>query len=294
MGTGEFSDIRLLVDWAHKSGLKLIQILPVNDTSATGTWMDSYPYSAISAFALHPLYLNLTEMAGKKNSSLIKSLKKIQKQLNALPDLDYETVMQTKTSVAREIFEADKDAFLEEADYKEFFDQNKSWLVPYAAFCFLKESNGTADFRKWKTYGRYTKLAVDKLTSPQSKQYDQIAYYYFIQYHLYRQLIKSVRYAHENGIIIKGDIPIGVYRHSCDAWISPELFHMDQQAGAPPDPFAVKGQNWGFPTYNWERMAKDSFQWWKTVFPRWPFILMHFESIISSVFSESGVYQLPR
>jgi 4-alpha-glucanotransferase len=266
LGTGEFSDIRLLVDWAHKTGLKLIQILPVNDTSATGTWMDSYPYGAISAFALHPVYLNLEEMAGKKNTAFIKSLKKIQKQLNELPDVDYEAVMQIKTNAAKELFAAEKDHFLKDADFKEFFDQNRSWLAPYAAFSYLKNANGSPDFRNWKTYGRYTKLAVDKLVSPQSKQYEQIAYYYFVQFHLYRQLRKSVQYAHENGIIIKGDIPIGVYRYSCDAWVSPELFHMDLQAGAPPDPFAVKGQNWGFPTYNWERMAKDSFQWWKNRF----------------------------
>jgi 4-alpha-glucanotransferase len=265
-GTGEFSDIRMLVDWARKTGLKLVQILPVNDTSATGTWIDSYPYGAISAFALHPLYLNLEEMAGKKNASFIKSLKKIQKQLNILPDLDYEIVMQIKTDTAKELFAAEKEEFLEDADFKHFFENNKSWLVAYAAFCYLKDSNNSADSRTWKTYGRYTKLAVDRLTAPQSKQYDQITFYYFIQYHLYRQLRKSVQYAHENGIILKGDIPIGVYRHSCDAWVSPELYHMDLQAGAPPDPFAVKGQNWGFPTYNWERMARDSFQWWKNRF----------------------------
>ena len=266
LGTGEFSDIRLLVDWAHKTGLRLIQILPVNDTSATGTWMDSYPYGAISAFALHPLYLNLEEMAGKKNVHFLKTLKKIQKQLNALPDLDYETVMQTKTEASKELFAAEKEGFLKDEDFKVFFTQNKSWLVPYAAFCYLKDTNGSADFRQWKTYGKYSKLAIDRLTSPQSKQFDQIAYFYFVQYHLYRQLRKSVLYAHENGIIIKGDIPIGVYRYSSDAWVSPELYHMDQQAGAPPDPFAVKGQNWGFPTYNWQRMAKDSFQWWKNRF----------------------------
>ncbi|HTB26933.1 MAG TPA: 4-alpha-glucanotransferase, partial [Puia sp.] len=265
-GTGEFSDLRLLADWAHKTGLKMIQILPVNDTSATGTWIDSYPYAAISAFALHPLYLNLGEMAGKKNASVIKPLKKIQKQLNSLPDLDYETVMQIKTDTAKELFEKVKSSLSEDTDFIEFFNDNKSWLVPYAAFSFLKESNASVDFHKWKTYGKYSKLAVDRLTSPQSKQYDQISFYYFLQYHLYRQLKKSVHYAHDNGIIIKGDIPIGVYRHSCDAWVSPELYHLDMQAGAPPDPFAVKGQNWGFPTYNWERMAKDSFQWWKNRF----------------------------
>jgi 4-alpha-glucanotransferase len=266
LGTGEFSDIRLLVDWAKKTGLKLIQILPVNDTSATGGWMDSYPYGAISAFALHPLYLNLAEMGGKKNSSLLKPLKKIQKKLNELPELDYEQVMQIKTSVAKEIFEAEKESFMSDPDFQEFFEINERWLTPYAAFCFLKETNHTADFRKWKTHGRFTKLSIDRLVSPQSKHYDQITYYYFVQFHLHRQLRKSVQYAHENGIIIKGDIPIGVYRHSCDAWLSPELYHMDQQAGAPPDSFAVKGQNWGFPTYNWERMATDHFQWWKNRF----------------------------
>ncbi len=266
LGTGEFSDIRLLVDWAHKTGLKLIQILPVNDTSATGSWLDSYPYGAISAFALHPLYLNLQEMAGKKNAALVKPLKKIQKQLNILPDLDYEAVMRTKIEAAKEIFAAEKENFLADEDFIQFFGQNKTWLVPYAAFCYLRDSNNTVDFSKWKTFGRYTKLAVDKLVSPQSRQYDQIAFHYFVQYHLYRQLRKSVQYAHENGIVLKGDIPIGVYRHSCDAWVSPELYHLDMQAGAPPDPFAIKGQNWGFPTYNWERMAKDSFQWWKNRF----------------------------
>jgi 4-alpha-glucanotransferase len=176
--------------------------------------------------------------------------------------------MQIKTEASKELFAVEKDKLPEDAGFKLFFEQNKSWLVPYAAFCYLKETNGSADFRKWKTYGKYTKLAVDRLTSPQSKQYDQIAYYYFIQYHLYRQLRKSVQYAHENGIIIKGDIPIGVYRYSCDAWVSPELYHMDQQAGAPPDPFAVKGQNWGFPTYNWPRMEADGYKWWRRRFHR--------------------------
>ena len=266
MGAGEFSDIRLLVDWAAKTGMKLIQILPVNDTSATNTWIDSYPYSSISAFALHPLYLNLQEMAGKKNSAYVKSLKKIQKQLNALPDMDYEAVMQTKLEASKELFNLEKEQFLEDPHFKTFFEYSKSWLVPYAAFCYLKEMNSSPDFSKWKTYGRFNKLTIDRLTSPQSKQFDQIAYYYFVQYHLHLQLKKSVDYAHENGIIIKGDIPIGVYRYSTDAWVAPDIYHMDQQAGAPPDDFAVKGQNWGFPTYNWEQMEKDSFKWWKNRF----------------------------
>jgi 4-alpha-glucanotransferase len=265
-GTGEFSDLRLLADWAKKTGLKLIQILPVNDTSATGTWLDSYPYAAISAFALHPLYINLEETAGKKHAGHLKALKKKQKQLNELPDLDYETVISTKMAMLRELYALKKKELDTDPEYLKFFENNKFWLTPYAAFCYLRDVNGTADFSKWKTYGRFNKLTIDRLTAPQSKQYDQIALFYFIQYHLHLQLRKAAEYAHEKGIVIKGDIPIGIYRHSCDAWVCPDLYHLDQQAGAPPDSFAVTGQNWGFPTYNWEQMEKDDYRWWKKRF----------------------------
>jgi 4-alpha-glucanotransferase len=265
-GTGEFADLKFLVDWAKKTGLKMIQILPVNDTSATGTWLDSYPYGSISAFALHPVYLNLEVVAGKKYDSHLKAFRKKQKQLNQLPDLDYETVVSSKLAILRELYEVQKKDLNDDADYLKFFEANKFWLTPYAAFCYLRDVNGTTNFTKWKNQGRFNKLTIDRLTAPQSRQYDQIAVYYFIQYHLHLQLNDAAGYAHEKGIVIKGDIPIGVYRYSCDAWMSPELYHLDQQAGAPPDSFALKGQNWGFPTYNWEQMEKDDYLWWKNRF----------------------------
>ena len=261
-GVGEFTDICTLVDWASKIGLKLIQILPVNDTSATHTWIDSYPYSAISAFALHPIYLNLETVAGKKYADQVKQLKKKQKQLNELPAVDYEQVLKFKISTARELFTLQKNEFLKSSDFEEFFEENKHWLVPYAAFCYLRDRNGTADFTTWKIYSAYSKEAIDKYVSPKAKHFEHIALQYFIQYHLHLQLKEAASYAHKNGIILKGDIPIGIYRYSCDAWMEPALYHMDQQAGAPPDGFAIRGQNWGFPTYNWEKMSQDGFEWW--------------------------------
>ncbi|HEX4849420.1 MAG TPA: 4-alpha-glucanotransferase, partial [Puia sp.] len=265
-GVGEFTDLKLLVDWAKKVGLKLIQILPVNDTSATHTWQDSYPYAAISAFALHPIYLNLEEVAGKKNAALLKPYKKVQKQLNGLPELDYEAVMKHKLSLIRELYLLEKDEFFNSENYKDFFDKNEHWLVPYAAFCYLRDRNGSSDFTRWKTNTRFDKEAIAKFVSPKAKHYDEIALQYFTQYHLHLQLMDATDYAHQHGIIVKGDIPIGIYRHSCDAWIEPRLYHMEMQAGAPPDDFAIKGQNWGFPTYNWEQMAQDGFTWWKRRF----------------------------
>ncbi len=265
-GIGEFTDLKLLVDWTKKTGLKLIQILPVNDTTATHTFLDSYPYAAISAFALHPIYINLEKVAGKKYAGIIKPLLKKQKQLNDLTDVDYEQVLKFKLSAIEELYSIQKEEFLADEEYKKFFEKNKHWLIPYAAFSYLRERNGTSDFSKWQLYNQYNKASIHKYVSPKAKHYDSIAVYYFAQYHLHLQLLEATDYAHKNGIILKGDIPIGIYRNSCDAWVNPKLYHMDFQAGAPPDAFAIKGQNWGFPTYNWEEMAKDGFDWWKKRF----------------------------
>jgi len=265
-GIGEFSDMKLLVDWAKKTGLKMIQLLPVNDTTATHTFLDSYPYAAISAFALHPIYINLEKTAGKKHARLIKPLLEKQKELNDLPDVDYEQVLKLKLSALEELYSVQKEAFFEDEEYKKFFEKSKHWLIPYAAFCYLRDRNGTADFTKWQIYSQYNKPSIYKYVSPKAKHFDSIAVHYFTQYHLHLQLLEATDYAHKNGIIVKGDIAIGIYRYSCDAWVEPQLYHMDFQAGAPPDGFAVKGQNWGFPTYNWEEMAKDGFEWWKKRF----------------------------
>ncbi len=265
-GVGEFTDLKPLVDWAKKINLKLIQILPVNDTSATHGWLDSYPYAAISAFALHPMYLNLEEMAGKKHADLFKSYRKKQKEFNLLPDLDYEAVMNLKLSFIGELYALQKDDWQDDEGYLHFFELNRHWLVPYSAFCCLRDRYGSCDFSKWKLNSKYNKEAIEKFSAKGTKHYDSIAIQYFTQFHLHRQLRDAADYAHKHDIVIKGDIPIGIYRHSCDAWVEPELYHMDMQAGAPPDDFAIKGQNWGFPTYNWEQMAKDGFAWWKKRF----------------------------
>jgi 4-alpha-glucanotransferase len=248
-GTGEFSDLKLLVDWAKESGISMIQLLPINDTTSTHTWRDSYPYSAISVFALHPLYINLSKVGGKEYAHLIKPLARKQKQLNNLSDLDYEQVMKFKMSVLKELFEAKKKALKKDKAYADFVESNKQWLKPYASFCFLRDKYNTADYSKWKT-------SVSKTSEV------NLHLYYFIQYHLHLQLKEAVQYAHVNKIELKGDIAIGVNRYSADTWQFPQLFNLDMQAGAPPDAFSAKGQNWSFPTYKWTEMEKDGYTWW--------------------------------
>ncbi len=266
LGVGEFNDIKRLTDWAKLVGMKLIQLLPINDTTANHSWTDSYPYAAISAFALNPLYINLETVAGKEHAALLKGLKKKKEVLNALPEIDNEAVMHTKWKYLRILYTACKEEWLANEAYKQFLAENKHWLQPYAAFCNFRDKYKTAEFTSWKTHTNFDEKAVARLFNTKLKSFDEVGIHLFIQWHLHLQLKAAVDYAHSHGLIVKGDIPIGIYRHSCDAWQQPELYNMDAQAGAPPDDFAIKGQNWGFPTYNWHRMQQDGFAWWKQRF----------------------------
>ena len=151
-------------------------------------------------------------------------------------------------------------------EYQEFFERNQHWLTPYAAFCALRDKFGTADFNQWPAHRVYHAKEIAALVEKDSVVRDEIELNYFIQFHLHLQLKQAAEYLHAQGVILKGDIAIGVYRHGADVWQQPELFHTDMQAGAPPDAFAAKGQNWGFPTYNWPRMKQDGFAWWKQRF----------------------------
>ncbi len=264
-GCGEFTDIKKLVDWSKSVGLKLIQLLPVNDTTSTKTWKDSYPYAAISAFALHAMYLNAEVMVLDENKHLLEPYHEHANWLNALPDLDYEAVNDMKWKIIHDVYPLQNEATFASEDYKNFFQNNKHWLVPYAAFCVLRDTYNTSDFNLWNQYKTYNEAEVNSLLqSPE--QSGKAGMYHFVQYHLHLQLKEAAEYAHSNGIVIKGDIPIGIARNSADTWQQPHLFNMDMQAGAPPDPFAVKGQNWSFPTYNWPKMKEDGFAWWKQRF----------------------------
>ncbi len=265
-GVGEFADLKLLADWCQRTGLKLIQVLPVNDTTATHSWTDSYPYAAISAFALHPLYLSLRPVAGARHRRLLDELEPERRRLNSLPAVDYEAVLKAKLAFLRQVYPLEKDRTFRRSDYKRFFARNKHWLVPYAVFCYLRDKHGTADFNQWPAGSRFRADEVAALAAEGSEAYDAVAFSYFVQFHLHLQLEEASRYAHDRGVILKGDIPIGVYRYGADAWQAPDLFQLDVQAGAPPDAFAAKGQNWSFPTYRWPRMQETGFAWWKQRF----------------------------
>ncbi len=263
LGIGEFTDIKLLVDWAVKTGMKLVQILPVNDTIATKTWTDSYPYAAISVYALHPYYINIQAIAQLKDEKAAARLEATIAELNALETVDLELVGSFKSDYFKQLYEQEKKAFFKDKEVLHFLETNADWLEPYAAFCHLRDLNHTTNFNNWTAYNTFSKQVVSDLCTPQYNAFDEVALYYFIQFHAHKQLLEATNYARSQGVVLKGDLPIGIYRYSCDAWVAPHLYNMNGQAGAPPDAYAVAGQNWGFPTYNWDVMARDNFAWWR-------------------------------
>lgn len=235
-GIGDFADLKAFIDWLSLTSQKILQILPVNDTTQTHTYLDSYPYSAISIYALHPVYLRLDAMGKLNSSERDVFYRKKQKELNALEAVDYEQVEQTKWAFFGEIFNQEGEKTLDSEEFIKFFNNNKEWLVPYASYSRLRDKIYPAEL------------------------------YYYLQFHLHRQLSEAKNYAHSKGIVLKGDIPVGIGKTSVEVRNEPEFFNLQYQTGAPPDDFSATGQNWGFPTYNWTKMEADQFGWWKNRF----------------------------
>lgn len=262
-GCGEFSDLKLLADWAAKTGQRIIQTLPINDTSVMGTWRDSYPYSANSVYALHPMYLNIEQVGPLKDKKKYNTRKK---SLNNGPFVDYEKVIQYKWEYIWELYHSVAKETFAAKDYLDFYDRNRFWLDTYAVFCFLRDKFRTPDFCQWGEDAVWNKKRISQYCSSESPDYEKVAVHFFVQYHLHKQLHEAVHYAHSQGVAIKGDIPIGVNAKSADVWEHPALFDCSGSAGAPPDYFSKTGQVWGFPIYNWAEMAKDGYSWWRNRF----------------------------
>ena len=223
-GVGDFGDLKRFVDWAVLTGMKVIQILPVNDTTQTQGWQDSYPYNIISAFALHPHYLDLEAAGTLRSKAKMMQYRRRQQELNALSYSDYEAVSRVKQEYVQQLFEEKGKPIMATPEYKVFFHDNEDWLKPYAEYCISLTSHSSS-------------LTPD--------------YVFFLQFLLHQQLKAAADYARSKGVILKGDLPIGVNRESVETRQLPSLFHLDSQTGAPPDAFTIQGQNWGFPTYNW-------------------------------------------
>lgn len=265
-GIGDFGDLKTMIDFVASTGQKVLQLLPINDTTITHTWTDSYPYSCISVFAIHPQYADLHALPELKDAKARAEAEKTRAELNALDKIDYEKVNDFKINYLRQIFNQEGEKMMKTAEYKAFFQASELWLVPYAQYSYLRDKNGTADFNQWPDHQVWDEAERKVLADPKTAAYKNVAFFYFVQFVLDRQMQEAHEHAKAKGVILKGDIPIGVNRNGCDVWTEPKYFNLNGQAGAPPDDFSANGQNWEFPTYNWFEMLKDGCQWWNRRF----------------------------
>ena len=273
MGVGDFADLRLLVDLAASSGLRMVQLLPINDTCVHGTWWDSYPYSSLSVFALHPMYLRVEELAPRGHSlppEIAADLEAHRAALEALPAVDYQATVAAKLKLARRMYLRCCNAELSDPAFRAWTEEHAEWLLPYSIFCALRDTFGHAQHWRWgdlacPTMARVRALAdlapaEGKAPSPVAAE---AAFWRWLQWRLHLQMLETSQYAASRRVVLKGDLPIGVDKGSVDAWMHPRIFRMRTNTGAPPDAFDPAGQNWGFPTYDWEAMAEDGYAWWR-------------------------------
>lgn len=261
-GIGDFGDLAAMTDLVADTGQRVLQLLPINDTTTSRRWADSYPYSCISIFALNPIYADLRQLPPLADAKKQAEFEALRQELNALPAVDYERVICAKEQYMHLMFEQESERTMRSAAFKRFFRDNERWLVPYAQYSYLRDAYGTADFNTWPSHREWTEAERGQLSNPRTKAYKKLAYFYYVQFVLDQQMCAAHEHAMARGVILKGDIPIGVDRTGCDVWFEPHYFNLDGQAGAPPDAFSANGQNWGFPTYNWDRMIADGCKWW--------------------------------
>ena len=261
-GIGDFGDIRLMTDWLVATGQNILQLLPVNDTTVCGGNEDSYPYNCISVFALNPIYADMSVLPALSKARRNTWYRKEREALNSLPAVNYAKVYMLKVGYLRELFDDAGDEMLATDAYRSFVKEQEQWLKPYTLFRFLSARLHCC-IQDWGEYSHYDSTTWDKVVAEYPDAVRETRFYSFVQYILYTQLSEAHVYANSRGVALKGDIPIGVAPNGVDVWCDSEQFNLSVSAGAPPDMFSADGQNWGFPTYNWQVMAGDGYAWWR-------------------------------
>ena len=237
---------------------KYWQVLPLGTTS----YGDS-PYASFSAFAGNPYFIDLDTLIeeGLITKEYVDSFRwNIEEQY-----VDYGLIYNSRFIVLKEAYKNSNHKALKE--YKEFVKENDFWLDDYCLYCVCKNDAESTSWQDWEEDIRFRKQeALDKKIEEFS---DELDFYRFLQFKFFEQWFKLKEYANEKGIEIIGDIPIYVAMDSADVWSHPEIFQLDENleakkvAGVPPDAFSDLGQRWGNPLYDWKKLEKDDFSWWR-------------------------------
>lgn len=257
-GIGSMSkEAYAFVDFLCAAGQKYWQILPIGPTS----FGDS-PYQTFSSFAGNPYFIDPDALVKEKFLSKkdLLGLSSGKKET----DIAYGELYDERFKILRKAFE--KSNIESSKEFKAFIKKNANWIDDYALFMSLKDSFGGKSFYEWPD--ELKKRDEKALAEAKKKYAKDILFYEFLQFEFEKEWKDLKAYANKKGIEIIGDIPIYVAADSADVWANPMLFDLDKDcmpihiAGCPPDAFAVDGQRWGNPVYNWAYHKKTGYKWW--------------------------------
>jgi 4-alpha-glucanotransferase len=274
LGIGDLGALRDFIDWIAEIGFTLVQLLPINETSA-----DNSPYNAISSMAIEPTTLHLgpgspedltrNDFAEALSDTDVAGLRRGR--------VKYRQVKELKQRILEKAF-ANFSARADEkrqSEFERFCEDESSWLRDYALFRVLIEQNkGSAAWDQWPQQHQTTETARNWLRDlPLEKQTPltrRLDFFCYVQWIAHQQWRDIKAHAEQRGVALIGDIPFGISYYSADVFSRPNEFVLDWSGGAPPEPtfkddaFTQKwGQNWGIPLYRWDGMRANNFQWWR-------------------------------
>jgi 4-alpha-glucanotransferase len=243
LGIADFSDLKLLIDWANVTGNSIVQLLPMNEMGYLFC-----PYDSLSSFALEPVYIHLE-----------KEIKNLRKDFPVgKPYVNY-AIKKEKLNLLWKIYQREKERNIDK--FKEFQDVNAYWLLDFALYKVIKDHQDGCAWYEWPDKFKHRQILA--LEDFQKEHKEEINFQFWLQWQVYEQFKDVKKYAESKKVLLKGDLPMLVSRDSADVWVHPEFFKLEFAAGAPPDMYCAKGQRWGMPTYNWEKIEQDNFRYLK-------------------------------
>jgi len=248
LGEGAYDFVRFLA----KGGFRVWQVLPLTPTREGNS-----PYSSVSASALNPLFIDLFDLVRRG------LLREEEIKVSPTDRVDYAAVIPEKERLLRLAFSRFD---LTEEGFVSFV--NGGEYAEYAAFSTMTDYFDGAPFTEWKE--GYDRCDLERVKAFVRDHLEEYLYHLFTQYLFDLQWRALKAFANQQGIRIFGDMPIYVAMNSAEAYFHPDLFLLGEDgapskvAGVPPDYFNAEGQRWGNPLYDWERMKKDDYSWWRS------------------------------
>ncbi|MDR1175502.1 MAG: 4-alpha-glucanotransferase, partial [Treponema sp.] len=263
LGVGEFPDLAEFARFCKKTGVGLIQLLPVNDTGYF-----SAPYFALTAFALHPLYLRIEDLEeyGNAGEAVRKKIAEAGSAFEQESRFPYYRILKTKMEILRSLYDAHREEIIKKAApggaLAAWIERNP-WVKEYAVYRRLKEANGEKSWKEWENHREVAASDIETLWNDRELRGEHV-FWAWLQEALDGQFGRAAKAVADEGILLEGDIPILMNEDSCDVWAHREYFRLDLSAGAPPDMYSPEGQNWGFPLHDWQAQSKDDYTWWRS------------------------------